>query len=147
MELRDCANHMEQFLSIFFFIDLLPGWVLETGRAWGIDMACLCALPNFFNLILHFIIGGIIVTMIVRYGIRKDFFLPLLLLGIMLSGVSKFIDWIQNMLTATGNTVFFSYNLDLLVEALQFIGIAIIFYYIFRSFFRSKPPYVKPSNL
>ena len=135
---------MEQFLNVFFFIDKLPPWVLEAGRIWGIDMACLCALPNFFNLILHFIIGGIIVTMTMQYGTGKDSFLPLLLFGIVLSGVSKFIDWIQNMLTATGNTVFFSYNLDLLIEALQFIGIAIIFYYIFRTFFRSKPSYVKP---
>ena len=138
---------MEQFLSLFFFIDKLPAWVLAAGMRWGIDMACLCALPNFFNLILHFIIGGIIVIMLMQYGIRKNFFLPLLLLGIMFSGVSKFIDWIQNMLTATGNTVFFSYNLDLLVEALQFIGIAIILYYIFRSLFASKPSLTKPSNL
>jgi len=138
---------MEQFLNLFFFIDKLPAWVLEAGMIWGIDMACLCALPNFFNLILHFIIGAIIVMTIMQYGVRKDFFLPLLLIGITLSGVSKFIDWIQNMLTATGNTVFFSYNLDLLVEALQFIGIAIIFYYIFKSLVRSKPSSVKVPNL
>ena len=57
---------MEQFLSLFFFIDKLPAWVLAAGMRWGIDMACLCALPNFFNLILHFIIGGIIVIMLMQ---------------------------------------------------------------------------------
>lgn len=129
---------MEQFLNIFFFIDSLPSWVLEAGRVWGIDMACLCSLPNFFNLVLHFIIGAIIFGAIMKYGLRRDMFFLLLLVGIVFSGISKFIDWTTNMLTATGNTVFFNYNLDILVETLQFIGIAIIFYSIFRRFFRSK---------
>ncbi|OHA65221.1 MAG: hypothetical protein A3D64_02335 [Candidatus Wildermuthbacteria bacterium RIFCSPHIGHO2_02_FULL_49_9] len=131
---------MEQFLNLFFFIDKLPGWVLEAGRIWGIDMACLCALPNFFNLILHFIIGGIIITAIMKQGARRDLFFVLLLLGIILSGTSKFIDWVQNMLTATGQSVFFSYNLDITTEVLQFLGMAIIFYSLFRRFFRRARP-------
>ena len=135
---------MEQFLSIFFFIDLLPGWVLEAGRVWGIDMACLCALPNFFNLILHFIIGGILVTVIMQRRIGNEIFFSLLLLGIVFSGVSKFIDWVQNMLTATGDSVFFSYNLDILIEALQFMGIVIIVYSIFKLLFQSRINQLSP---
>lgn len=108
------------------------------GQTWGIDMACLCALPNFFNLMLHFIIGGIIVATIMRQGSRGDMFFPVLLLGIILSGTSKFIDWVQNMLTATGSSVFFNYNLDILTEALQLLGIGIIFFSIFNRFFRPR---------
>lgn len=80
--------------------------------------------------------------MIMQHGVRRDMFFVLLFIGIILAGVSKFIDWIQNMLTATGNSVFFSYNLDILIEVLQFVGIAIIFYSIFKRFFRttSSPP-------
>lgn len=129
---------MEQFLNIFFFIDLLPSWVLEAGRVWGIDMACLCALPNFFNLILHFIIGGVLITVIMQRRTSNEVFFSLLLLGIVFSGVSKFIDWVQNMLTATGDSVFFSYNLDILIEALQFIGLAIIVYSIFKLLFQPR---------
>jgi len=130
---------MEQFLNLFLFVDMLPSWVLGAGKVWGIDMACLCSIPNFFNLILHFIIGGILIAMIMQYGMRRDMFFGLLLVGIVLSGISKFIDWIQNMLTATGDSLFFSYNLDILIEVLQFIGIAIIFYSIFKRFFQATP--------
>lgn len=75
--------------------------------------------------------------MIMRHGGQGSMFFPVLLLGVILSGTSKFIDWVQNMLTATGSSVFFSYNLDILTEVLQLLGIGIIFFSIFNRFFRS----------
>lgn len=135
MQSQDLKN-MEQFLNIFFFLD--KNTLIEAGKVWGIDMACLCALPNFFNLILHFIIGGFIISFIIKYSARRDMFFLLLLVGIVFSGFSKFIDWTTNMLTATGNTVFFSYPLDIMIEAFQFVGIGVILYAVFKRFSESK---------
>lgn len=136
---------MEQFLEIFFFLDKTPeilkpeyNLLLKMGKIWGIDMACLCALPNFFNLVLHFFIGGIIINAIMRYGARQGMFFLLLIFGILLSGLSKFIDWITNMLTATGSSVFFSYPLDFIVETLQLLGISIVLVAIFRQFLKTR---------
>ena len=55
----------------------------------------------------------------------------MLLVGIVFSGISKFIDWTQNMFTATGETVFWSNNLDIFVELFQFIGMGLILWALF----------------
>lgn len=127
---------MEQFLNIFFFADSLPKWVHSWGTAYGVDMACMCSVPNFFNLLLHFLIGGFIFWLIWRNReLINDKFFTLLLVGVVFSGVSKFFDWYMNMRSATGTEVYFNNSLDVLIEIFQLIGIGIIFYGIITKLF------------
>lgn len=127
---------MEQFLNIFFFADYLPKWVQSLGTAYGVDMACMCSVPNFFNLLLHFLIGGFIFWLIWRNReLINDKFFALLLIGVTFSGVSKFFDWYMNMRSATGTEVYFNYSIDALIEVFQLIGIGIIFYGIITKLF------------
>lgn len=131
---------MQDFLSLFFYADKLVNsplaFLQKLGTIWGIRMVCMCSVANFFNLILHLIITGIIIWMMIKYkNLAGDSFLMLLLVGISFSGVSKFLDWIANMKTATGGEVFWSNQLDLIVEGFQFIGIAIILYGILTRLF------------
>ncbi len=127
---------MENFLNIFFFADYLPQWIQAWGLRYGVDMACMCSVPNFFTLILHFLIGGFIVWLLLsNKELIKDKFFILLLIGIIFSGVSKFLDWYMNMRSATGTAVYFNNSLDVLIEGFQFIGIGIIFYAILTKFF------------
>lgn len=127
---------MEQFLNLFFYADSLPGFFHAVGGSWGIRMACMCSVANFANLILHFIIGGVLLWLMIRHrDLKKDTFFVLLLIGIGFSGASKFLDWLANMYTATGTTVYWSNAMDLWVEGLQFIGIGIILYGIISKLF------------
>ncbi|MBI2041926.1 MAG: hypothetical protein HYT20_02830 [Candidatus Nealsonbacteria bacterium] len=127
---------MENILNIFFFADRLPQWIQSWGLKYGVDMACMCSVPNFFTLILHFLIGSFIVWLIsTNKELIKDKFFGLLLVGIVFSGLSKFFDWYMNMRSATGTDVYFNYSLDVLVEGLQFIGIGILFYAILTKLF------------
>lgn len=127
---------MEQFLNTFFFADKLPNWIHVWGLKYGVDMACMCSIPNFFNLVLHFLIGGFIVWLMLRNReLVKDRFFIILLIGIIFSGISKFFDWYMNMRSATGTGVYFNYSIDVLIEIFQFIGIGIIFYGILTKLF------------
>ena len=127
---------MSDILNLFFFKDSLPSWLQAVGTTWGIRMVCLCSIANFLNLTLHFLLGGFLIWLLAkRKELRKDRFFTLILIGIAFSGTSKFIDWYTNMLTATGTEVFFSFNLDLVIESLQFIGIGIILYGIITKLF------------
>lgn len=127
---------MESILTSFFYADSLPQVMGAIGSAWGIRMVCMCSVANFFNLLLHIIIGGILLwLMITRAELRQDSFFFLLLLGITLSGTSKFLDWTANMYTATGTSVFWSNTLDLYVEGLQLVGMGIILYGILSKLF------------
>ena len=127
---------MENILNVFFFADKLPQFIQSWGVAYGVDMACMCSVPNFFNLILHFLIGGFIVWMMVTHKeLIQDKFFLLLLIGIIFSGVSKFFDWYMNMRSATGTGVYFNNQIDALIELLQLIGIGIIFYGIISKLF------------
>ncbi len=127
---------MEALLNPFFYADFLPRLFHTIGTSWGIRMVCMCSLANFFNLVLHLILGAILIWLMTkRKELQQDRFFILLLLGIGFSGVSKLLDWFANMRTATGTAVFWSNNLDLVVEVLQFIGIGIILYGIVTKLF------------
>ena len=127
---------MESLLQPFFYADYLPGIFHQIGSTWGVRMVCMCSVANFFNLLLHFIIGGVLIWLMKgRPELRQDKFFVLLLVGISFSGASKFLDWIANMLTATGTTVFWSNTLDLFIEGFQFIGVGIILYGILTKLF------------
>jgi L-cystine uptake protein TcyP (sodium:dicarboxylate symporter family) len=127
---------MENILNVFFFADKLPQFIQSWGVAYGVDMACMCSVPNFFNLILHLLIGGFIIWMMATHKeLIKDKFFLLLLIGIIFSGASKFFDWYMNMRSATGAGVYFNNQLDVLIELLQLIGIGIIFYGIISKLF------------
>lgn len=127
---------MNDILNLFFFKDSLPEWIQTVGTMWGIRMVCLCSIANFLNLTLHFLVGGFLIWLLIkRKELRKDRFFALILTGIAFSGISKFIDWYTNMLTATGTKVFFSFQLDLIIESLQFIGIGVILYGIITKLF------------
>lgn len=127
---------MENILNIFFFADRLPQWIQLWGVKYGVDMACMCSLPNFFTLIFHFLIGGFIIWILLKNKeLTSDRFFIFLLLGIILSGISKFFDWYMNMKSATGTAVYFNNSLDVLIEVLQFVGIGIIFYAILMKLF------------
>lgn len=127
---------MEQFLNLFFYADALPQFFHTVGGSWGVRMTCMCSVANFANLLLHFIIGGVLIWLMLRYQeLTKDTFFILLLVGIGFSAVSKFLDWLANMYTATGTTVFWSNSLDLWIEGLQFVGIGIILYGIISKLF------------
>ena len=127
---------MESFLNLFFYADSLPQFFHTVGGSWGVRMACMCSVANFANLVLHVIIGGVLIGLLFAHReLMKDKFFLLLLMGIGFSAVSKFIDWWMNMQTATGTTVYWSNNLDLWVEGLQFIGMGIILYAIISKLF------------
>ena len=127
---------MESFLNLFFYANSLPEFFHAVGGSWGIRMAGMCSVANFANLILHFIIGGVLVWLMLRHReLTKDTFFILLLVGIGFSGTSKFLDWLTNMFTATGTTVFWSNSWDLWIEGLQLIGIGIILYGIISKLF------------
>ena len=127
---------MEAFLNLFFYADSLPELFQNIGTTWGVRMVCMCSVANFFNMILHIIIGGVLIwLMLKRKELMQDKFFILLLIGIGFSGLSKFLDWLANMFTATGTSVFWSNTLDLYVEGLQFIGISIILYGILSKLF------------
>jgi len=127
---------MEAFLQNFFLAESFPDIFQTLGNTWGIRMVCMCSVANFFNMILHIIIGGVLIwLMLKRKELQKDKFFILLLIGIGFSGVSKFLDWVANMITATGTEVFWSNTLDLYIEGLQFIGISIILYGILSKLF------------
>ncbi len=122
---------MDAFLDSFFFYESMPVFLQAAGSSYGVDIACLCALPNFFNLILHFVIAALLVAAIARPYVGDTRFLGMLLVGVLFSGASKFIDWTQNLLTATGETIFWSNQLDVLTEVLQLIGIVLILWALF----------------
>lgn len=122
---------MDKFLDSFFFYESLPSWLQATGSSYGVDIACLCALPNFFNLILHFLIAALLIVAIARPYVQDKSFLGRLLVGVLFSGVSKFLDWTQNLLTATGENIFWSNGVDIATELLQLIGIALILWALF----------------
>lgn len=122
---------MDTFLDSFFFYESLPNWLQVAGSSYGVDIACLCALPNFFNLILHFLIAVLLVVAIARPYVQDKAFLGRLLLGVLFSGVSKFLDWTQNLLTATGETIFWSNQIDVVTELLQLVGIALILWALY----------------
>ena len=122
---------MDTFLDSFFFYELLPNWLQVAGSSYGVDIACLCALPNFFNLVLHFLIAGMLVVAIARPYIQDKVFLGRLLIGVLFSGVSKFLDWTQNLLTATGETIFWSNEIDIVTELFQLIGIGLILFALY----------------
>lgn len=127
---------MESILNLFFYADSLPRFFYAIGGSWGVRMMCMCSVANFANLVLYGIIGGVLVSLLWRRReLIQDRFFILLLTGIGLSGISKFLDWLANMFTATGTTVFWSNTLDLWVEGLQLIGIAIILYGILTKLF------------
>ncbi|MBI2647973.1 MAG: hypothetical protein HYW98_01350 [Candidatus Wildermuthbacteria bacterium] len=127
---------MESILHSFFYADSLPQVMQAIGSSWGIRMVCMCSVANFFNLLLHLLIGGILLWLIVtRRELRGDSFFFLLLAGIVLSGTSKFLDWTANMYTATGTSVFWSNRLDLTVEGFQLLGMGIILYGILSKLF------------
>jgi hypothetical protein len=123
---------MQPFLDHFFFYEQMPAIFRIAGENFGFDTACLCSYPNFFNLILHFIIAAVIVVAIAKPNVRDKSFLALLLIGF-----SKILDWTQNILTATGETVFWSNNIDIAVESLQFIGIGIILGALFSKLYKT----------
>ena len=127
---------MEQFLNFFFYADQLPQFFHAVGGSWGVRMTCMCSVANFANLILHFIVGGVLIGLLASHKeLMKDKFFILLLGGIGFSAVSKFLDWWMNMQTATGTTVYWSNSLDLWVEGLQLLGIGIILYGIISKLF------------
>lgn len=127
---------VKEILDIFFFADSLPSWIQAWGLRYGVDMACMCSVPNFFTLVLHLLIGGFIIWVIMKNKeLITDRFFILLLTGIIFSGVSKFFDWYMNMKSATGTAVYFNNSLDVLIEAFQFVGIGIIFYAILTKLF------------
>ncbi len=133
---------MQSFLDSFFFFDRIPGPFVAVGNAWGVDIACLCALPNFFNVALHFILVGFLLIALARvHAVDDRSFVLRLLVGFVFSGISKLIDWSQNMFTATGDTVFWSNNLDILIESFQLIGLVFILWAIF---IRFKKEHTKP---
>lgn len=118
---------MQNFIDTFFFYDKMPAFLRVAGESFGFDTACLCSYPNFFNLMLHFIVAGILIIALARITKpRYQQFFIIILIGILFSGLSKVIDWSQNILTATGETVFWSNTMDVLVEGFQFIGIGLI---------------------
>ena len=122
---------MQEFLNFFFFYDSIPFLFQLGGENFGFDTACLCSYPNFFNLIIHFVVAALIVAAIAKPTVKDKRFFSWLLFGVIFSGLSKLIDWSQNILTATGETVFWSNSMDVFVEALQFVGIAIILWALF----------------
>lgn len=127
---------MEAFLQNFFFASSLPGIFTAIGTSWGIRMVCMCSLANFFNLLLHGIILGVLVLLMNKNReLRADAFFTILLVGVLFSGTSKFLDWSANMFTATGTQVFWSNTLDLFVEGFQLVGIIIILYGIITKLF------------
>lgn len=118
---------MQNFIDTFFFYDHLPRFIQVAGESFGFDTACLCSYPNFFNLILHFILAGLLIAALARSSsAHYQRFFVIILIGILFSGLSKIVDWSQNMLTATGETVFWSNTFDIIVEGFQFIGIGLI---------------------
>ena len=123
---------MESFLNLFFFIDKLPSWVGELGKSWGIDMACACSLPIFVSIILHLIAGWIIIAAILDGRLARGVSAFTLIGGLFLSVASRTIDLAMNLISSTQSAVTFDYNLDLLVEGLQFLGLGLIFYTIFK---------------
>jgi len=128
---------MQSFLDTFFFYEKLPWLLRAAGESFGFDTACLCSYPNFFNLILHFIIAALIVAAIAKPSVKDKSFLGLLLIGVLFSGFSKILDWTQNILTATGETVFWSNNIDIAVEMLQFVGIGLILGALFSKLYKT----------
>lgn len=140
---------MSQFLNQFFFYDQIPQFLRTLGENFGFDTACLCSFPNFFNLIIHFIIAAVIFGAIAKGSIQNRKFLTILLVGVLFSGVSKLVDWSQNILTATGDTVFWNNNLDLITESLQFIGIGLILWSLLtglRQMHESRTTTIRPTN-
>ena len=118
---------MQSFIDIFFFYSGMPYILQYAGEHFGFDTACLCSYPNFFNLMLHFIIAALLIVALAKASsVRYQSFFTILLIGILFSGLSKVIDWSQNILTATGETVFWSNTLDVLVESFQLVGIGLI---------------------
>ncbi len=127
---------MEAFLQNFFYANSLPAIFTAIGTSWGIRMVCMCSLANFFNLVLHGIILGVLIFLMNKHReLRADAFFTILFLGVLFSGTSKFLDWIANMLTATGTEVFWSNTLDLFIEGFQLVGISIILYGIITKLF------------
>ncbi len=127
---------MEAFLNLFFYADRLPALFQTIGSSWGVRMVCMCSVANFFNFILHIIILALLISLMRRHPeLRSDTFFTTLLLGIGFSGTSKFLDWVANMITATGTQVFWSNTLDLWIEGFQLVGIAIILYGILSKLF------------
>lgn len=123
---------MESFLNLFFFIDKLPAWIGELGKSWGIDMACACSLPIFLSIILHLIAGWIIFAAILDGRLARGVFVSTLIAGLFLSGVSRATDLAMSLISSTERAAIFDYNLDLLVEGLQFLGLGLIFYTILK---------------
>jgi hypothetical protein len=122
---------MEVFLNHFFFYSALPPLFQHLGESFGFDTACACEFPNLYNLILYFIIAGYLLTILSRANVRNRGLLFTLFFGVVLSGISKFIDWSQNMLTATSDAIFWSNTLDVMVEIFQLVGLILIVYSLF----------------
>ncbi len=138
---------MQSILDTFFYAQWLPDILQSMGSSWGIRMVCMCSVANFFNLLLHAIIAGTLIWLMVRRReLRQDAFFLILLIGIGFSGVSKFLDWMTNMYTATGTTVFWSNPLDLAIESLQLIGISIILYGILSKLFYVHHARIHPAT-
>lgn len=122
---------MQQFLDSFFLYDSFPPVIQKLGTSFGFDTACLCSFPNFFVFVLYFVLAILIVAALGKAAVGDRKFLLVLLSGVLFSGLSKMIDWTQNMFTATGETVFWSNNFDIAVELLQLVGTALILWALF----------------
>lgn len=124
-------------MDFFYYFKYLPKILTNLGQGYPFDLVCMCSMPNFFGVIIHLLIIGFLTYMLLKNKLlRRDLFFAFLLVGVTFSAVSKLLDWYMNMRTATGpGGVFFSFPIDVLVAALQFIGIAIIFYDIITKLF------------
>jgi hypothetical protein len=115
----------------------VPDFLKSLGQGYPFDLVCICSVPNFLGVLLHLLIVGLLVGILIKHvELRRDSFFTLLLSGVGFSTISKILDWYMNMRTATGyGGVFFSFEIDVLVASMQFIGIAIIFYAIITKLF------------
>ena len=129
---------MNTFNDIFFYYNVIPDSIRGLGQGYPFDFACMCSLPNTFNVLFHLMILAVIgVALIKRPEIAKDRFFLLLFAGIVFSLVSKVLDWYMNYRTAVGSegVMFFSPTIDIFVALFQLIGIIIILYAIITKLF------------
>lgn len=129
---------IDSVVNFFFYAKHLPQWLIAPGQGYPFDLVCVCSLPNFFGVIFHFLIIGILIKILLKSrDIRSDRFFTFLTLGVFLSAVSKILDWYMNMRSATGafNGVYFSYPIDVTLGIFQLVGTIIILYAIISKLF------------
>lgn len=125
-------------MEIFYYFKHLPEFLAKPGMYYPFDLVCMCEVPNFFGVVLHLLIIGLLVNMLLKNKeLKNDNFFMMLGLGLVFSAISKILDWYMNARTGieAAQGVYFNLYIDITLAFLQLIGTAIIFYAIITKLF------------